>query len=202
MNKAITATAALIGSIGLFASLAANAADVDNPSGFYVGGGWGQFNLDVDDLGDAGDAIGDIVEAEDNAWKIFVGYRFNPYIGVEAAYIDFGQASDGFDASGTHGNFEANISGFAPYLVGTLPLGPVELFAKVGYYFYDIDLSVDLDAPGPDFDSSSSENDFLYGVGLGFTLAERLHLRAEYEVVDIAGTQDSNAIWLSGAWRF
>ena len=202
MNKAISATAAVIGSIGLLASLSANAADTDNPSGLYIGAGWGQFNLDVDDLGDATDAISDIAESDDNAWKLFAGYRFSPYIAVEAAYIDFGSPGDQFDASGTHGNYQLDISGFAPYLIGTIPLGPIELFGKVGYYFYDVDLHVDIDAPGPDIDSSSSENDFLWGGGVGLTLAERLHLRAEYEVVDIAGADDSNAIWLSGAWRF
>jgi OOP family OmpA-OmpF porin len=199
MNKAIVATAAMM---GLIASVPATSAEIDNPSGFYIGGGWGQFNLDIDDLEEAGSAISDIADSDDNAWKLFVGYRFNPYIALEAAYIDFGAPGDSFDASGTHGNYEVDISGFAPYLIGTIPLGPVELFGKIGYYFYDIDLQIDLDSPGPDIDSSSSESDFVYGAGLGFTIAERLHLRAEYEVVDIEGADDSNAMWLSGAWRF
>jgi OOP family OmpA-OmpF porin len=199
MNKVLLATAAMLGAI---ASLPAIAAETDNPSGFYVGAGWGQFNLDIDNIEEAGSAISDIAKSDDNAWKIFAGYRINPYIALEGAYIDFGRPGDTFDTSGSHGNYEVGISGFAPYIIGTIPIGPVEVFGKVGYYFYDVDLKVDLDAPGPDIDSSHSESDFLYGAGIGFTLAERLHLRAEYEIVDIDNADNSDAIWLSAAWRF
>jgi OOP family OmpA-OmpF porin len=200
MNKVILfSTIALSASI---ASFAAHAAETDNPSGFYAGVGWGQFNLDIDDLGDAGSAIEDIAESDDNAWKVFGGYRVNPYLAFEAAYIDFGEPGDNFETAGTRGNYTADISGFAPYVIGTLPLGPVELFGKVGYYFYDVDVRVDLDDPGPDFSSSSSEQDFLYGGGVGVTIAERLHLRAEYEVVDLENADEAEAMWLSAAWRF
>jgi opacity protein-like surface antigen len=198
MNKALVIGAAA-GAL-LAATHAARAED--NPSGAYAGAGWGQFNLDIDTLDEVGSSINDIANSDDNAWKVFVGYRINPYIAFEGAYVDFGGPSDRFDASGSDGNYRVDISGFAPYAIGTIPLGPVELFAKVGYYYYDVDVRVDVDDPGPDVESKHSESDFLYGGGIGVTLLDRLHLRVEYEAVDIDRAENSDAMWLSAAWRF
>ena len=79
----------------------------------------------------------------------------------------------------------SSISGFAPYLIGTIPIGPVELFGKVGYYFYDIDFQVDIDDPTfPDVDGGASDEDLLYGFGVGMTFFERLNARLEYEKID------------------
>lgn len=174
----------------------------DNTGGPYVGVGWGQFNADIDNLSDAGTTAGNIIDSDDNAWKAFAGWRFNPYIGLELAYVDLGSPTDRFQGSGSNGNYRLDVSGFAPYVIGTVPLGPVELFGKVGYYFYDVDLRVDLDAPGPDIDSGSSRQDFVYGAGAGLTFLEHLHVRAEYERIDLENAGDSDALWLSAAWRF
>ncbi len=199
--KKLTAIAALL-SLGVLPVVAHGAATQNNPSGPYAGVGWGQFNLDIHNLSDVGTATSNIVKGDDNAWKLFAGWRLNPYLAFEAAYIDFGQPSDHFDASGSNGNYRVDLSGFAPYIVGSIPLGPVELFAKAGSYFYNVKVKVDFDNPGPDVESSHSDNDFLYGGGLGITLAERVHLRAEYETVDLKNASNSHAIWLTAAWRF
>jgi OOP family OmpA-OmpF porin len=201
--KLLTAASALL-SLGIFSVTAHGATTQANPSGPYVGVGWGQFNLDIGNLNDVGVATGNIIEGDDNAFKVFAGWRFNPYLSLEAAYIDFGSSEGQFDGSGTHGNYQVDISGFAPYLIGTLPLGSgaFELFAKVGMYYYDANLSVELDSPGPDIDSSHSRNDVIYGAGFGVTLADHFNLRAEYELVEIENADSSEAIWLSAAWRF
>ena len=119
---------------------------------------------------------------------------------------DFGGPSDTFqnsDASGSSGDYEVSLSGFAPYVIGTLPLGPVELFAKVGYYFYDVDINTDLDDLNGDvLDSSSSDEDLLYGFGIGATFFEHLNARLEYEKIDSDLVDDADALWLSAAWRF
>jgi hypothetical protein len=174
----------------------------ENPSGFYLGAGVGQFNVQIDDVDQTDDAI-ERLDDDDAAWKAFVGWRFNPYIALEAAYIDFGTPNSRSDASGSSGDFRVDISGFAPYLIGTVPLGPVELFAKIGYYFYDVDLRADIDDPlAPDIDSSSSDEDLLYGVGVGMTFFERLNARLEYERIDSDVLDDADAIWASASWRF
>ncbi len=184
-------------------SMLATAKDAsDNPSGPYVGGGVGQFNLNINNLDEVDEAVQTIRDSDDNAWKAFVGYRFLPWLGVEAAYIDFGQPGETVDSSGSDGNYRVEIAGFAPSLIASVPLGPVELFGKVGQYYYDVDTRIDLDSPGPDIDSSHSRNDFLYGGGVSVVVAKRVELRAEYERVEIEDARDSDAFWLVAAVRF
>ena len=195
MNRVIT-TAALLALMG--AGTAAQAAE-ENDSGFYIGAGVGQFNVQIDDVDDTDEAVQSL-DDDDNSWKFFGGYRFNPYLSLELAYIDFGGPEDSFEGSGSDGEYKLDISGFAPYIIGSFPIGPVELFAKAGYYFYDVDVTADFD--DPDIDSSSSEEDFLYGFGVGATFFEHLNARLEYEKIDSDLVDDADALWLSAAWRF
>lgn len=200
MKKFISALA--LASVAILPGIAQSAPVQNNPSGPYAGVGWGQFNLDIHNLNDVGTATSNIVKSNDNAWKAFAGWRLNPYLAFEAAYIDFGRSGDRFTANGANGNYNVDLSGFAPYIVGSLPLGPVELFAKAGSYFYDVKMQVDFDNPGPDVNSSHTRNDFLYGGGVGVTIADHVTLRAEYETVKIKNAQSSDAFWLTAAWRF
>jgi hypothetical protein len=202
MNRSVVLAMAVAASAGALACSSAFAQGVENDEGLYIGGGIGQFNVKIDNLDETDEAV-ETLDDDDNAWKAFVGWRMNPYFALELAYIDFGRPSDRFDASGTSGDFEVDLSGFAPYLIGTIPLGPVELFGKVGYYFYDIDFRVDVDDPTfPDVDGGASDEDLLYGFGVGMTFFERLNARLEYEKIDSSFIDDADALWLSGQWRF
>jgi hypothetical protein len=174
----------------------------ENTSGFYAGAGVGQFNVNIDDIDQTDNAI-ERLDDDDAAWKAFAGYRINPYIALEAAYIDFGNPSTRSETSGSSGDYRVQLQGFAPYVIGTIPVGPVELFGKIGYYFYDVDLRADIDDPlRPDIDSSESDEDLLYGVGIGATFFQHLNARLEYERIDSDVLDDADAIWLSAAWRF
>jgi hypothetical protein len=199
MNRTIIAaatTAAL--SIG---SAYAQSAD-DNDEGLYIGGGVGQFNIEIDGIDGIDEAV-EQLDDSDTAWQAFIGWRLNPYISLQAAYIDFGGPEDSFSTSGSSGDYRAEFSGFAPSIIGHLPLGPVELSAKLGYYFYDVDITADLDDLGGNvFKSSDSGEDLMYGVGVGITLFERLNAKLEYEKIDLENVDDANALWLTGAWRF
>src|SRR5262245_42478081 len=128
MNRAIVA----VSPIAFTAALCAfsGVAHADNDSGFYAGAGVGQFNVNINDISDVENAI-EKRDDSDTSWKAFVGWRFNPFISVEAAYIDFGKPGSNFNAAGSSGNYSLAVSGFAPYVVGTLPLGPIELFARL-----------------------------------------------------------------------
>lgn len=197
MNRAIVA-AALI-ALGTGGALAQSP---DNDEGLYLGLGYGQFDVGVDDIDDTDEAI-QRIDDDDNAWKAFVGWRMNPYFAFELNYVDFGDPSDRIEAGGSSGDYTLELSGFQPAVYGSFPLGPVELFGKVGYYFYDVDLSVDLDDPtDTDFTSSTDEEAWSYGFGAGVTVMERLALKLEYEKIDTDVIDDLDAIWLSGAWRF
>jgi outer membrane immunogenic protein len=195
MNRTIVAATLLaLGSFGSTSALA------DNDGGLYLGGGVGQFDIEIDGLDGVDEAIGRL-DDDDTAWQAFVGWRINPYISLQAAYVDFGRPEDDFTTStGNHGKFRAKLSGFAPSIIGTLPLGPVELSAKLGYYFYDLEIRGDID--DLDVDTDDSGEDLMYGFGVGMTFFERLHAKLEYEKIDLDNVDDSNAFWLTGAWRF
>lgn len=171
----------------------ATTAWADEEKGLYVGAGVGQSNVKADNLEDIGAVISDF-ESDATAFKVFGGWRFNRYLAAELDYLDLGSPDEDFGTV----RLETELSGVAPYVVGSLAIGPVELFAKVGYLFYDLDVS----ASGQKL-SSASQDDFIYGVGAGIVLFKHLQARLEYEAVDVSKTLDDvDAVWLSAAWRF
>jgi opacity protein-like surface antigen len=174
----------------------------ENDEGLYLGIGYGAFNVQVDDIDDTDEAITEI-DDDDNAWKVFAGWRLNPYFAFELNYVDFGNPSDQITTGGTSGDYEIGLSGFQPAVYGTVPLGPVELFGKIGYYFYDVDLTIDIDDLTDDVvESDTSEEALSYGGGIGVTILERLHAKLEYELIDTDVIDDMDSIWLTAAWRF
>lgn len=182
----------------------AAAAD-DNPSGPYVGAGIGQFDVTIENIEGVGDTLEDL-DSDDAAYKLFFGWRFNPYIALEADYIDLGAPNGNFDASGSSGQYELDFAGFAAYAIGSLPLGIFELSAKAGYYWHDIDVHVDFDNIGPNngdvFDSDESSEAFVAGVGAGVTFIEHINVKIEYEYMDVDEVEDAYTLWLTAAWRF
>jgi OOP family OmpA-OmpF porin len=163
-----------------------------NRAGFYIGAGVGDFSTDLNDISDVDEADLDFND-DDTALKVFAGWRFNRFFAFQVDYTDFGESS----ANTALLNVTSDTRGLAPTVVGTLPLGPIELFAKAGIMWYDLDVDID---GGQVFDDSG--RDPVFGAGIGFTVAQRLNLRAEYEVVDIEGLDDAKAVWITAAWRF
>jgi hypothetical protein len=169
--------------------LAATPAIADETSGLYVGAGLGDFSSEIDDIGDV-----DIDFDEDSdATKLFAGWRFNRFLAVQLDYIDFGDSSAALELL----DIESDVKGLAPSVVGALPLGPVELFAKAGVLFYDLEVTTN----GSELFDESGQ-DIVYGAGVGITVLERLALRAEYEIIDISEFDDAEAIWITASWRF
>jgi len=191
-------TSTLAAMVALALAPAAFAQQQDEVSGFYAGGGVGQFNASIDDVDDV-DATVDDWDDDDTAYKLFAGYRLNPYLGFELAYINLGEPS-GAVVPGF--NVDAAIDGFAPYIVGTIPLGRYfEIYGRAGYYFYDATVGVE-DAVGGRVEFDEESEDFVYGAGIGANLGEKLNLRFEYEKFDLEGLDDADALWLTAAWRF
>jgi OOP family OmpA-OmpF porin len=181
------------------------AADEENPSGPYLGAALGQFDVEIDDLEGVEDVLGNL-DSDDSAWKVFFGWRFNPYIALETDYIDLGTPRGNFDATGSSGQYELDLAGAAVYAIGSLPLGIFELSAKAGYYWHDLDVHVDFDNIGPGngqvFNSDESGEAFVYGIGVGLTFIERINTKIEYEKLDLDEVDDAYSLWLTAAWRF
>jgi len=169
----------------------------DENAGWYLGGGFGQFNAGIDDVNDVDNTINSWDE-DDTAYKLFAGYRLNKVLGFELDYINLGEPSGevvpGF-------NVDASVDGFAPYVVGTIPLGKFfEAYGRLGYFFYDANGRQE-DVNGiVQFDEESE--DLVWGAGLGANIGEKFNVRFEYERFDLEGLDDADSLWLTAAWRF
>lgn len=188
----------IIAALALAALATASGAHAqDNTSGFYAGGGVGSFDVEIDDFDDVDETI-DRYDSDDTAWKAFVGWRANPYLALELAYVNLGSPDDEI-APDTRLTVETD--GFAPYVVGTLPIGDwFEVFGKAGYYFYDVEAR--LSSPLGGTSESESNETFTWSAGLGINVFERVNVRLEYEQFDFDESDDASALWLTGAWRF
>jgi OOP family OmpA-OmpF porin len=189
--------AAVIAALAVAAAAPAAYAQ-DEDAGFYVGGGIGQFNAQIDDVDDV-DGTVDEWDEDDTAYKFFLGYSLNQFLAFELDYINLGEPS-GDAVPGF--NVDASVDGFAPYVVGTIPLGQwFEVYGRLGYFFYDATLGVEDGLGGrAEFDEESEE--LVYGAGVGAKIGERFKVRFEYERLDFENVDDADALWLTAAWRF
>ena len=197
MNRERSYLTSILATVALACCSTATLADEN--TGLYLGGGFGQFGLEFDNIDDAVEDFD--FDDSDQAYKLFGGWRFSPYIAAELAYIDLGAPNEAFDDGVDEAVVDADIDGFAPYIVGTLPLGIFEIFAKVGYLFYQVDVDITLNGDELDLGSESDEA-FVYGVGAGVVLFEHLNVRVEYEKFEISDADNADAYWLTAAWRF
>jgi len=155
--------------------------------GIYVGGSIGQAQAeegcdDLDDLGFVGSC-----DDDDTAWKATVGYQFTPNWGVEAFYADFGKAEINGAISGVPVSTEADLYGFGAAAVGTIPLTEqFSVFGKIGMLVdWDIDYSGSIGSPGTSFDfDEDGSSDVMYGIGVDYSINEKISIRAEYEYFD------------------
>jgi OOP family OmpA-OmpF porin len=173
-------------------------AQQDETAGFYLGGGIGQFNAGIDDVDQVDDTI-DKWDDDDTAYKFFGGYRLNRFLGFEVDYINLGKPSG---AAVPGFNVDASVDGFAPYVVGTVPLGKFfEVYGRLGYYFYDATVGRE-DALNNRVEFDEESQDLVWGGGIGANIGEKLNLRLEYERFDLRRLDDADALWLTAAWRF
>jgi OOP family OmpA-OmpF porin len=170
----------LAGLASALALVSLPAAAVDN--GIYLGASVGQSGLQIDDFSYDANATG---------YKLIAGWRFLDWLAVEANYLDFGSGDD--TVAGT--KLETSADGVSLSAVGFLPVGPVDLFARVGA----VDWSADLTSPG--FGRASDDGtDLTYGVGAQFRVWS-LSIRAEYEMFDISDA-DVDMISVGVTWTF
>jgi len=159
-------------------------------TGLYVGGSVGQATIETSETIDDGQGGFEDVDfdEDDIGYKIYGGWMFLPFLGVEGGYIDFGTPEGDFDST-PFGNLdvETEADGWEGYVVGMLPLGPVELFAKAGLLAYDVEAKVS--GAGNSASASDSGEELAYGVGASIGFGN-LKLRAEYQLYDVDDVED------------
>src|SRR5215831_19116139 len=103
-------------------------------SGLYLGAGLGHSSVKADT--GAG-----TLDTTDTAYKAFVGYRFNmiPIIdlAVEGGYTDFGKPSQTLAGQ----NIQFKLHGYNAAGLLIFPLGPFDLYGKVGMLSWSADSS-------------------------------------------------------------
>ena len=178
-------TMALItGTLGLSA-LPAMAAD----NGVYLGGSIGQSNVSYDESVLGEDFSFDV---DSTGYKAIAGWRFLDALAVELNYVDLGSGDD--QVAGQ--KIEADVDGISLSAVGFLPVGPVDLFARVGAINWDASIS------SPGLGSVSDDGtDLAYGAGVQFRVWS-LSLRVEYERFDISDADDVDMISAGVTWTF
>lgn len=190
MFKQGMAIGAVVGVLSL-AAAPAFAADDDHDSGFYLGAGLGDFSAS---LHRPGDVTSTHLEFNRNdTERIFAGWRFSPYIKAQLDWTDYGRSA----ASRNELNLTSKTDALTPSVYGTLPIGPVELFAKIGEAFWNVTAN---DNTGRILDSSGHNP--VYGAGVGITVIKRLNIAAEYERIKVNSLDNADAVWLTASWRF
>lgn len=181
MRNAIVLTALLSPAALLGMSATALAAD----NGIYIGGSVGQANMEIDNI--PGLTAQDF-KGDDTGYKFIVGIRPLDWLAVEANYVDFGSPRD--TVAGTR--IKANGDGITASVIGFLPLGPIDLFARAGLISWDADLGGRLSTDG---------TDLAYGVGAQFRVWS-LSVRAEYEKFDVDHLDDLSMFSIGATFTF
>jgi hypothetical protein len=175
------AAAALAASCSLL-SLPALSAD----NGIYLGASVGQSNVQYDDNIGGQDFNFD---ASATGFKAIAGWRFFDWLAVEANYVDLG--------SGDDNGIETDVNGVSLSAVGFVPVGPVDLFARVGA----VNWNADFDAPNLGVSESDDGTDLTYGVGAQFRVWS-LSIRGEYEIFDISDADTVDMFSIGVTWTF
>ena len=163
-------------------------------SGWYAGFGAGRSyarsvegsaEARLDDLGFNNAAL----DLDGNAWagKLFVGYRFERPVSLEAGWLDLGRVDGEFKIPppppGVGGEFRQDTSGF--FASAAWHFEETELWsfsAKAGALFWESDLTLSL-AGLPQGQRRSSEDGVnpFFGLTAMRSLSERVGARVEYE---------------------
>lgn len=174
---------------------------------FYIGGGLGSFFYS-EDLTPIDPELNDFSDISFPTWKIYGGFNFNEYFGIEGTYWNSGTFSEqayGVDPSFGPFRMDAKVDFRSVSLkgMGYLPIPSGALFAGIGHFEADSDLvfTALLDCCDNEFYSSSALFSGAIGqIGAQWNISS-IVLRAEYEWWDIDGV-DAAAFSVGASWRF
>lgn len=183
--------------VAALAAGAAVAAQAAGP-GWYVGVGGGQMNAKssastlASDLAALGYTAQTTMDNTDTGWKLFGGYRFNPYLALEGGYVDLGKVKSEIradvlspqalvdDVSRVH---PFSIKGAGLWGVASYPIGDFSVFGKVGVVRWTAKASARVIPAGtPSASIDDKGTGAAYGLGLGYDVPNtRWSVRGEWE---------------------
>jgi hypothetical protein len=142
----------------------------------YVGFSYGSTSVEADLTSVGGSTLDDTTTLT----KFYGGYRFNRYVGLEAAWFDLASVSVGQVGTGS-----TTVSGYVDmkalgiYGVAFVPLTRhAAAYVKAGGASWDADLQVNTTTAGADgFDA-------LYGLGVSYNFTKTFAVTADWETID------------------
>jgi len=188
-----------------------------NAGHFYGGAGIGQSQSKINDnqinnavVGASATTTSITHDDTDAAYKVFGGYQFNPYFGLEAGYFNLGQF--GFkSATSPTGTLDGRmkIDGVNIDMVGTLPVNDqLSLLGRLG--MHNARTRDTFSATGAvalsDTSLEMTEKNYKAGFGFAYKFSQSMSLRGElerYRVNDaVGGKGDINVASLSLVFPF
>ena len=167
--------------------------------GFYVGGSVGHTSIDTLSEGqvNANLAAGGItatsnVDDTDMGWKLFGGYNFNQYFGLELGYVDLGEASLDITATApaaATASVSAEADGFQFTGIARYPLmNNFDVFGKVGGFVWDVEGggSVTSGATTVVVSAEDDGSSIMFGFGAEYELQNNIGIRAEWERFEVS----------------
>jgi hypothetical protein len=146
-------------------------------SGFYIGASAGGANIEAT-LGDISlPGLPTSFDEDETAYKLFAGYMIDMpffFLAAEGGYIDLGKPT----IAGLDREVSFDFTGLNLWAIGGVELGPVDVFAKLGYIDWDVKTS----GLGQSFKDNGWDPG--YGVGLSIGLGP-VSVRGEYEFYDL-----------------
>ena len=199
------------------AALSSTQALAQNAEHFYGGIGMGQAQSKIDDqkinaaLISAGATSNSIThDQNDAAYKVFGGYQFNPYFGMEAGYFNLGEF--GFKSTTTPaGSLDGRIKldGMNIDMVGTVPVNDqLSLIARVGVHNARARDTFTTTYAGvvSHYNPEKTDTNYKAGFGFAYKFSQSMTLRGElerYRINDAVGNKgDINVASLSLVFPF
>jgi OOP family OmpA-OmpF porin len=187
----------------------------------YVGASVGRSDISIDGAGrsdqflDLGfDNASTSVEDNDTAYRVYGGYLFMPYLGVELAYVDLGRFSFRTDVqpTGTLAG-RTRINGGEVSLVGRVPIGDAfAVYARAGVYsgrtrtdYAGTGSVIVID--GAERQSKRTTKP-AYAIGASYDFNPHFGIRAEWARYDklgnelTGGSTDANLVSVGATYRF
>ncbi|HEV3008459.1 MAG TPA: porin family protein [Burkholderiales bacterium] len=169
----------------------------------FIGGSLGQSDIDrsiTTRLITSGS-----VDGKDTAFKLFSGYMFTPYAGIESAYVHLGdvtysgQFDNQFGSQPVSGG-KVDATGFTISLLGSYSLTQeLSLLGKLGIFIWEWRASDT--TSGQPFSTAEDGSDLSFGLGLRYSFARKWAVRAEWERFQLDDA-DADLLSIGLVWRF
>lgn len=191
--------------------LASTAAQAVYDTGIFFGGNVGYVNLS-DESGTTGSQFSQpgfagsvTVDDSDLGWKVFAGYSFTDFFGIEVGYTDLGEAELNLTATAPVAATQKATRGIKGYNVSAVARWPLmekfELMAKFGGFFWDSDFNSTITTGGTTINASIDDDgtDMTAGLGVKVKLTEHVGVRAEWDrYIDVSDAESDIDLFSMG----